>query len=118
MNSKLRKLSYVFVLFVFATCLRAQDNSKSLKNPPPSDAVTGYTYDFDKAQALIIERILDPKSSNIDAQPLIDKTDFPFPAKTKVIDEIYKNKLQVWMEKNPNLIITILKNRSDIVHPF
>ena len=118
MNDKMKIGFFGAVLFLFAVNLQAQDNSKPLKNPPPSDAVTGYTYDFDKTQSLIIERIITPKTTNADVQVFLDQPDFPLLAKGKSIDDVYKDKLRVWMEKNPNLILNTLKNRSDIVHPF
>ena len=110
------------VLFLTAVLICSLQYSSvaqtSKKVTPPSDAASGYTYDFDKTNDLIIERLLHPTTSNNDVQIIIDEKTFPKLNKGQSIDADYKKKLASWIEKNPNLIINNLKNRKDIVHPF
>ena len=65
------KMKYLFIVAIFVMLshnkLFSQTDSKAkVIAPPPSDATTGYTYDFNKAQALIIERITKPSAANAD----------------------------------------------------
>lgn len=93
----------------------AQSNKKS---SPPSDATTGFTYDFDKTNELIIERLSNPTKSNQDVQTVIEEKTFPALNKGEKIDANYKTKLAAWIEKNPSVIISKLKNRKEIVHTY
>jgi hypothetical protein len=112
------------LLIVFAAVLgftrsygQSNNNNSNTANKPASDAVTGYTYDWNLSQQLIFDRITAPSEANKDAQPLLDAPGFP--AYTgKKIDENYKNTVREWMEKNSALIISTLKHRKDIVTPF
>lgn len=88
------------------------------KVTPPSDAPSGYVYDFDKTNALIIERLSNPNSSNEDAKIIVEEKTFPKLNKGQTIDADYKMRLASWIEKNPNLIISTFKNRNEIVHPY
>jgi hypothetical protein len=113
----LLKISGLFLAFLFSTeMLNAQTTAK--KASPPSDASSGYTYDFDKVMNLMTERITAPAKSNAIAQTLLDAADFPAAPSNKVIDANYKGQLKTWMEKNPDLIINTLKSRKDIVTQF
>ena len=84
----------------------------------PSDAPTGYTYDFNKAQALIISRLSKPDLSNQEAEIIISEPTFPKLKKDEKTDDAYKERLRIWIEKNPNLIISAFKNRKEIVQPY
>jgi len=93
----------------------AQTNKKA---PLPTDVPTGYTYDFDKTNELIIERLSSPNNSNEDVKVVVEEKSFPKLNKGEKINTDYKKKLAAWIEKNPALIISALKNRKDIVHPY
>jgi hypothetical protein len=115
MRTNIKVIALLVLAVAFTNQTRAQNKTHS---SPPTDVATGFTYDFDKTRDLIIERVTDPKPSNLDVQVLLDQPDFPVPPKGKIIDAGYKDKLRNWMEKNPSLIINTLKNRKDIVTPF
>jgi hypothetical protein len=111
------KISGLFLALLFSTeIVNAQTDAKKIN--PPSDAPSGYTYDFNKVMNLITERIATPTKSNADAQAFLDANDFPAAPANKVIDANYKDQLRIWMEKNPNLIINTLKHRKDIVTQY
>jgi len=93
----------------------AQTNKKAT---PPSDASSGYTYDFDKTNELIIERLSNPNKSNEDVMVLIQEKSFPKLKQGDKIDADFKKKVAEWVEKNPNLIISNFKNRKEIVHAY
>ncbi|MDO9000710.1 MAG: hypothetical protein Q7W45_13160 [Bacteroidota bacterium] len=88
------------------------------KASAPSDATTGYTYDFDKANELIIERLSNPTESNKDVQTITEEKSFPKLTVGQKIDADYRKKLAEWVEKNPSLIISTLKNRKEIVYTY
>jgi hypothetical protein len=93
----------------------AQTNTKVNR---PSDASSGYTYDFDKAYELIIERLSNPTKLNEDVKTITDEKSFPKLKVGQTIDADYKKKLGAWIENNPSIIISALKNRKEIVHSF
>jgi hypothetical protein len=93
----------------------AQTNKKANL---PSDATTGYTYDFDKANDLIIDRLSNPNNSNEDAKVIVEEKTFPKLNKGEKINDDYKKRVAIWIEKNPAIIISTLKNRKDIVHTY
>lgn len=97
--------------------LNAQ-NSNYPTAKPLTDAPTGYTYDFDLAKQLIIERQVQPANDNLDVKPIIDSKGFPKLSSASALNSAYEEKLKTWMEKNPEIIINSLKNRKNIVHPF
>lgn len=112
-----KNLKFVgFLLAFFATSTIAAQTEK--KQTPPTDVSTGFTYDFDKTQDLIIQRLTNPQKSNADVQVLLDQKDFPALTNGKKADASYKDELRKWMEKNPNLIINTLKSRKDIVSQY
>lgn len=94
----------------------AQTNKKQVT--PPSDGPSGFTYDFDKTNELIIERLSKPTAENLDVKTLIDDSSFPVLAKGQTIDTDYKRKIALWVETHPTLVINALKNRKDVVRPF
>lgn len=110
------KLAGLFLGLFFATSVNAQSGAK--KVTPPTDEPSGYTYDFNKVQDLIIQRITNPQKSNADAQVFLDQKDFPAIISAKKVDADYKDELRKWMEKNPDLIINTLKSRKDIVTQY
>lgn len=116
MKKNLRLTGLFLALFVVAST-NAQSNA-SKTTSPPSDASTGFTYDFNKVQDLIIERVTNPQKSNADAQVFLDQKDFPIINSAKKADAAYKDELRKWMEKNPTLIINTLKSRKDIVTQY
>jgi hypothetical protein len=117
MKSNLKIIGVFCGAFLFSLSLNAQ-NTKEAKPVVASDVNAGYTYDFDKANKLIIERITNPNTTNTDVQVFLDQPDFPKLPKGKTIDATYKEHLSKWMEKNPDLIINTLKSRKDIVTQY
>ena len=93
----------------------AQTNTKVIR---PSDVSSGYTYDFDKANELIIDRLLNPTKSNEDVKTITEEKSFPKLNVGQTINADYKKKLGAWIEANPNIIISALKNRKEIVHQY
>ena len=114
----MKRILFLTALFICALQFSsfAQTNKKAVT--PPSDAASGYTYDFDKTNDLIIARLSNPSSANEDVKAIVEETSFPKLNKGAIIDAAYKKQVAAWVEKNPNLIISVLKNRKDIVHPF
>ncbi|MBL7917288.1 MAG: hypothetical protein JNM96_02755 [Bacteroidia bacterium] len=108
----------LFIFSLFFTINKVQAQSNYNPNSAPSDAVTGYTYDFDIAKKLIIEFQVQPNETNSIAKPIVKQKTFPKIGNNKPQDISYNEKLKEWMEKNPNIIIETLKPRKDIVFPF
>jgi len=52
MKNKIKITALLIAMFAFTATINAQSTEK--KPTPPSDALSGFTYDFDKAQSLII----------------------------------------------------------------
>lgn len=106
------------ILFVGGMMLFGNLNAQTSKVKAPSDAVTGYTYDFDAVKKLIIDRQINPKEDNKDVQAIIEIKGFPQLENKEKLDEAYKSKLGSWIEKNPNLIIETFKSRKEIVQSY
>ena len=114
----MKKSNPLVLILVFGVQLAFySQNSKNFISSP-SDVSSGFTYDFNKAQSLIIERISKPDESNKDAEILLTQNSFPKLNKNEKIEGPYKEKLKDWMEKNPNLIISAFKNRKEIVQAY
>lgn len=107
------KFFYVFLFLLFSLGLSAQSSLK-----PPSDEPHGYTYDFNAAKQLIIERQLYPSNENKDAQKVIDSKDFPKLKNKSGLTEEYQKNLRLWMEKNPDIIIETFKSRKNVVQSY
>jgi hypothetical protein len=93
----------------------AQTNKKVT---PASDAASGYTFDFDKTNELLIERLANPNKFNEDAKIIIEEKSFPKLIQGEKIDSDYRKKVAAWVEKNPTLIISNFKNRKEIVYTY
>jgi hypothetical protein len=100
----------------FSTNMNAQNTAKT--TTPASDALSGFTYDFNKVITLITERIATPSKSNADVQVFLDHKDFPKVSANKINDLNARDQIKTWMEKNPELIINTLKHRKDIVTQY
>ncbi len=112
------KNSYLLILllvFVFKFSSNAQNNTST--STAPSDAPTGYTYNFDKVQSAIINELLQPSKHNQEAKQLINTATFP-KLKSTVVDENYKQQLKLWIEANSTLVINTFKNNKTIVTPY
>ena len=109
----------IFLISVMVCALQfsfvAQTNKKS---SAPSDAVTGFTYDLDKAVNLIVDRLANPSLANEDVKLIVEEKSFPKLNNAEKIDSVYMKKLSAWVEKNPNLIISTLKNRKEVVQSY
>lgn len=114
---KILRIAGLLIALIASTSVNAQTNS-SKQTSPPSDASSGFTYDFDKTRDLIIQRLTNPQKSNADVQVFLEQKDFPAFTNGKKIDTSYKDELRKWMEKNSNLIINTLKSRKDIVTQY
>jgi hypothetical protein len=110
----MRSIAFIFGAFLTISGLNAQTASVSA----PSDAVMGYTYDFDQAKKLIVDHQLSPNKDNAIAKPIVEAKDFPKLSGKAALNASYYEALNTWMEKNPALIIESLKSRKDIVHYF
>lgn len=97
---------------------QATGNKTSTSTVLPSDKPNGYTYDFAKAQNIIIDRQVQPSEFNKVAQAIIDSPDFPKLNTGSSPDKTYYDTLRKWMEKNPTILIESLKSRTDIVTPY
>jgi hypothetical protein len=115
---KLLKTLALIVALFSANLAFSQTQKTAVKKTPPSDQPSGYTYDFDKTQHLILDRLNNPGAFNADVQPLLNDKDFPVLTKGQSPDAAFLSNLRTWMEKHPDLIINTLKNRNDIVHPY
>jgi hypothetical protein len=115
----MKKSNLFLIAFLFACHISffAQQN-KTAKQTPPSDAPSGFTYDFDLTQNLIVDGLTNPNESNKEVQIFVSEKTFPAYEKGDKIDAAYREKLRIWMEKNPDLIINTLKHRTNIVKPF
>jgi hypothetical protein len=116
------KKSLVFAAFLtlsfFAPVEMNAQSGKNVGTKAPSDAPSGYTYDFDKTRTLLVDYQINPGKQNADVAELVKSKDFPKLQKNQSADAAYYDKVRIWMEANPNKIITTLKHREDIVRPF
>jgi hypothetical protein len=112
------KQALLTALFVIGLQIANYAQQKARPATPASDAATGYTYDFDKARELIIDRVTNPGNMNADANVIVSEKTFPVLAKETKPDNAYLEKVREWMEKNPEMIINAFKNRKDIVQQF
>lgn len=110
-------LLFIISFFVFQLSSIAQEKTVQ-KQTPPSDIPGGYTYDFDKTQNLIVDRLTNPTEFNKDVEVFISDSKFPTYKKGTVIDAAFRQQISEWMEKNPDMIINTLKHRTDIVRSF
>ncbi|MGE0567728.1 MAG: hypothetical protein AB7O73_07240, partial [Bacteroidia bacterium] len=113
----------VFLCFGVISSLNAQvtSNEQASAHPvkkAPSDQATGYTYDFELAQSLIVNCQIEPDSENQIALPITKQASFPKLKSKANLNDSYLENLKSWMEKNPDIIISTLKSREDIVHKF
>lgn len=113
----MKKLTLIIFAF-FGVMIHTDLSAQTSKKPIPSDAVTGYVYEFDAAQKLIIERQVHPADQNADVQPIIESKNFPKISDLKKVTDSDLEKLKVWMESNPSIIIETLKSRKEIVHAY
>ena len=111
----MKKVIALSVFLMLSLSFKAQNNKQS---PPPSDVSQGFTYDFDKVNQLIIDRLMNPNADNEDAKIIIEHTSFPKLKGAKMIDDVYKQKIAIWIESNPDLIISTFKHRKNIVQAF
>jgi hypothetical protein len=111
----MRFLTLFICAFLFTSYVDAQTTGKTL---PQTDAITGYTYDYDLAKKVIIDHQLKPGNDNKIAEPNIKSKDFPKLNSEQALNNAYHEKLRVWMEANSALIIETFKSRKDIVRPF
>ena len=110
----MKLIALFFGAFLFLGDLNAQSTSSLA----PSDATIGYTYDFELAKKLIIDHQLKSTNENIIAKPIVESNNFPKLTGKSELNQSYHEKLQAWMEKNPNVIIVSLKSKKEIVHAF
>lgn len=104
-----------FLVCSFQVSLFSQTNTNVV---PPSEAEHGYTYDFDKVNKIIFERLTNPSIDNESARVIIEEKSFPKLAAGAEIDSFYKKNVVKWIEANQSLIIDAFKNKSDIVKSY
>lgn len=116
MKNYIKLAVFALSICAFSTTMHAQSNAKQVT--PPSDALSGFTYDFNKVMTLITERIATPSTNNAEAQVFLDHKDFPKIPANKINHSESRDQIRIWMEKNPDLIINTLKHRKDIVTQY
>jgi hypothetical protein len=111
----MKKLIAISIFFSISFFSQAQNNNKI---KAPSDLEHGFTYDFDKANELVIDRLINPCSSNEDVAIIIENKTFPKPVNPKILNESQKKEIAEWIESHPDFIISALKHRENIVHEY
>lgn len=109
------KLAFLAAFFCVSGTMSAQ--AQKTTSNPPSDAQTGFTYDFDKALDLVKERIQFPTKKNEDAQILINDETFP-KLKYGQSDAEYLKNVGTWIQENPYKVIEAFKARTEIVQRY
>lgn len=117
-NMKTSAFFVSIVLTVFFTQNIVAQSNNTVPVVKPSDIPHGYTYDFDKAQRVILSRVAQPDATNAIAKPILEAKGFPAHSASMEVTKEFIEKLNAWMEKNPNIIIEALKSRQDIVQPY
>ncbi len=112
--SKNHLLTLVFVILFGGLSAQSTTSNK------PSDASSGYTYDFDKITELVHKEIKAQSSQpkDIEVQQLINSPGFPKVDNKSAITIAEKTAISNWIQENGNLVIKLFINRKDIVTPF
>ncbi|MDI9342241.1 MAG: hypothetical protein QM534_16825 [Sediminibacterium sp.] len=117
----MKKILFFLVCSFCYTVYHAQQAAPSPTKDykAPSDAPSGYTYNFDKVFAALWSEMSAPSGNNQSPEyQLIHSKDFPKTTQT-LHNEVYgKALLRKWMEEHPDMIINAYKTREDIVTPF
>lgn len=113
-----QKFIALFLLLLAFSASSFSQNKESAKTTPPSDAPSGFTFDYQKTIEIIIERQVSPSKSNQDVQIILDQKDFPSLKTGEVADSKYKEILGAWIIANQSIIINTLKNRKNIVTQY
>ena len=93
----------------------AQENTKTM---PSSDEPHGFTFDFDKVNASIIDRIKNPTESNEYIKVIIEDKSFPSLLRDENFDDTFSLKVKDWIETHQSVVIAVFKHRKDIVQEF
>jgi hypothetical protein len=116
----MKKLLFFTVLTLISITVKAQQpvsGSKPIK--APSDAITGYTYDYDKVFDLLHKAVTGSVISRGNTeQQLMNTPDFPKVDAHLNNEPFLKASLKQWIETHPDLIIEAYKSNADIVKPF
>jgi hypothetical protein len=109
----------IFLTFTFIAMFSfnsiGQSNSTSV---PSSDEPHGFTFDFDKVNASIIERIKNPTESNEYIKVITEDKSFPRLLRGEKFDETFILKIKEWIETHQSIVIAVFKQRKDIVQEF
>ncbi len=109
----------IFLTFTFMAMFSfnsiAQSNSNSL---PKSDESHGFTFDFDKVNASIIDRIKNPTEANDYVKVITEDNSFPNLLKGEKFDDAFSLKIKYWIETHQSIVIAVFKQRKDIVQEF
>jgi hypothetical protein len=109
----------IFLTFTFMAIFSfnsiAQSNSNSI---PRSDESHGFTFDFDKVNASIIERIKNPTQANDYIKVITEDKSFPILSKDEKFDDIFSLKIKYWIETHQSIVIAVFKQKKDIVQEF
>ena len=107
-------LTFTFIaMFSFNSI--AQSNSNTV---PKSDEPHGFTFDFDKVNASIIDRIKNPTQANDYIKVITENKSFPILLKGKKFDDTFSLKIKYWIETHQSIVIAVFKQRKDIVQEF
>ena len=103
----------VIVMFQFNSL--AQENTKTM---PSSDEPHGFTFDFDKVNASIIDRLKNPTELNAYIKVITEDKSFPKLLPNEILSESFYLSLKKWIETHQSNVIAVFKHRKDIVQEF
>jgi hypothetical protein len=109
----------IFLTFTFIVLF--QFNSTAQVNTslvPRSEESHGFTFDFDKVKASIIDRINHPNERNDYITLITEDKSFPKLLPNEALDESFYLKLKNWIETHQSIVIAVFKQRKDIVQEF
>jgi hypothetical protein len=109
----------IFLTFTFMAMFSfnsiGQSNSTSV---PSSDETHGFTFDFDKVNASIIDRIKNPTQANDYIKVITEDKSFTNLLKGETFDDTFNLKIKYWIETHQSIVIAVFKQRKDIVQEF
>ncbi len=105
------------IIFTFCLGIFSVNAQTSKKQNLPSDAQSGFTYNYDKVFSLLSHEAVNPSLSNNPALSLVKSNDFPKLSSTTLTAQDF-DLIKKWMDAHPNQIIEAYKNDSQIVTPF
>ena len=110
---------HIFLIFTLIVMFQfnslAQDNTTTM---PSSDEPHGFTFDFDKVNASIIDRLKNPTEQNAYIKVITEDKSFPKLLPNEILSESFYLSLKKWIETHQSNVIAVFKHRKDIVQEF